>query len=99
MKRSVIMASAIALAISLVSPAIAGERTGNNGFNPIGTHVIVAAICSFSGLEDFEGGEVVPGDTQTPHESGGTIEPAGVASICQYLNPGKNPKPFPPPAE
>ena len=92
MKRSVIMASAIALAVSLVSPAIAGERTGNNGFNPIGTHVIVAAICSFSGLEDFEGGEVDPGDTQTPHESGGTIEAPGSASICRFLNPGKNPK-------
>jgi hypothetical protein len=89
MKRSVIVASAIVLAISLVSPAIAGERTGNGGFNPIGTHVIVAAICSFSGLEDFNGGPVVPGDTQTPHESGGTIEDPGVASICQLLNPGK----------
>ena len=97
MKRSVIVASAIVLAVSLVAPAVAGERTGNSGFNPIGTHIVVAAICSFSGLEDFNGGPVVPGDTQTPHESGGTIEAPGVASICQYLNPGKNPKPFPPP--
>ena len=91
MKKSVIVASAIVLAISLVSPAIAGERTGNGGFNPIGTHVIVAAICSFSGLEDFDGGAVVPGDTQTPHESGGNILPPGVASVCQFLNPGNNP--------
>ena len=90
MKRSVIMASALVFAISLVSPAIAGERTGNGGFNPIGTHVVVAAICSFSGLEDFEGGDViVPGNTQTPHESGGVVNPPGVASVCQYLNPGK----------
>jgi hypothetical protein len=88
MKRFVIVASAIVLA-SLVSPAIAGERTGNGGFNPIGTHVIVAAICSFSGLEDFEGAEDVdPGDTQTPHESGGVIGEPGSASICQLLNPG-----------
>lgn len=94
MKRSVIVAGAIVLAISLVSPAIAGERTGNGGFTPIGTHVIVAAICSFSGLEDHP---LVPGDTQTPHESGGIINPPGVASICQFLNPGNNPKPFPAP--
>jgi hypothetical protein len=92
MKRSVIVASAIVLAASLVAPAIAGERTGNGGVTPIGTHVIVAAICSFSGLEDFNGGAVVPGDTQTPHESGGTIAPAGSASVCQFLNPGNNPK-------
>ena len=92
MKKSVIVASAIVLAVSLVSPAIAGERTGNGGFNPIGTHLIVAAICSFSGLEDNNGGAVVPGDTQTPHESGGTIQAPGSASICQFLNPGKNPK-------
>ena len=92
MKRSVIVASAIVLGISLVSPVLAGERTGNGGFNPIGTHLIVAAICSFSGLEDFNGGAVVPGDTQTPHESGGTIEAPGSASICQFLNPGNNPK-------
>ena len=91
MKRSLIVASAIVLAVSLVSPAIAWERTGNNGFNPIGTHVVVAAICSFSGLEDFNGGDVVPGDTQTPHEEGGNILPAGVASICRYLNPGNKP--------
>ena len=83
------VASAFVWAISLVSPAIAGERKGNGGFNPIGTHAVVAAICSFSGLEDHEGGPVVPGDTQTPHESGGTIEPAGSASICNLLNPGK----------
>ena len=89
MKKSVIVASAIVLAISLVSPALAGERTGNGGFTPIGTHVIVAAICSFSGLEDFDGGPVVPGNTQTPHESGGTIEAPGSASICSLLNPGK----------
>ena len=89
MMRSVIVASAIVLGISLVSPALAGERTGNGGFNPIGTHVVVAAICSFSGLEDFNGGPVVPGDTQTPHESGGTIEAPGSASICSILNPGK----------
>lgn len=89
MKKSVIVASAIVLAVSLVSPAVAGERTGNSGFNPIGTHVVVAAICSFSGLEDHEGGPVTPGDTQTPHESGGTIEAPGSASICQLLNPGK----------
>ena len=90
MKKSVIVASAIVLGISLVSPALAGERTGNGGFTPIGTHTIVAAICSFSGLEDFEGAPtVVPGNTQTPHESGGTIEAPGVASICSVLNPGK----------
>ena len=89
MMRSVIVASAIVLGISLVSPALAGERTGNGGFNPIGTHVVVAALCSFSGLEDFDGGPVVPGDTQTPHESGGTIEAPGSASICNLLNPGK----------
>ena len=90
MKTSVIVASAIVFAISLVSPALAGERTGNGGFTPIGTHVIVAAICSFSGLEDFEGAdEVVPGNTQTPHESGGTIEAPGSASVCNFLNPGK----------
>ena len=89
MKKPVIVASAFVWAISLVSPAIAGERTGNGGFNPIGTHVVVAAICSFSGLEDHEGGPVTPGDTQTPHESGGTIEAPGSASICNLLNPGK----------
>ena len=89
MMRSVFVASAIVLGISLVSPALAGERTGNGGFNPIGTHVVVAAICAFSGLEDFDGGPVVPGDTQTPHESGGTIEAPGSASICNLLNPGK----------
>jgi hypothetical protein len=89
MKKSVIAASAMALAISLVSPAIAGERTGNGGFNPIGTHTVVAAICSFSGLEDHEGGAVTPGDTQTPHESGGIIEAPGSAAVCNFLNPGK----------
>ena len=94
MRKSVIAATAIVLAVSLVAPALAGERTGNGGFNPIGTHVVVAAICAFSGLEDDP---LEPGNTQTPHESGGIIEPAGVASICQYLNPGNNPKPFPPP--
>ena len=63
MKKSVIVASAIVLAISLVSPAIAGERTGNGGFNPIGTHVIVAAICSFSGLRTST---VAPLSRETP---------------------------------
>ena len=91
MKKSLIVATAIVMAVSLVAPAVAGERTGSNGFNPIGTHIVVAAICAFSGLEDNDGGDVEPGNTQTPHESGGNVLPAGVASVCQSLNPGKNP--------
>ena len=95
--KSSFFAAVTILGIGLSSPTFAGEQRGNGGSTPIGTYVVVAAICAFSGLEDVNPSR---GDTQTPHEEGGHVLPAGVASICQFLNPGKNPKtPPPPPAE
>jgi hypothetical protein len=89
MRKLVIAATGLIVGISLAAPSFAGERTGNGGVTPIGTRIVLAAICAFSGLEDHEGGAVTPGDTQTPHESGGTTFPGGVAAICHLLNPGK----------
>jgi hypothetical protein len=92
-KKPLLYAS-ITILMGLSSAAFGGERKGNGGSTPIGTYVVIAAMCAFSGLEDVNPS---PGDTQTPHEEGGNTFPAGVASICQFLNPGKNPKPPPPP--
>jgi hypothetical protein len=96
-KKTFVFAAVTVLGVGLSSASFAGEQRGNGGQTPIGTHVVIAAICAFSGLEDVNPS---PGDTQTPHEEGGHVLPAGVAAICQFLNPGKNPKtPPPPPAE
>jgi hypothetical protein len=96
-KKSFVFAAVTILGVGLSAPSFAGEQRGNGGSTPIGTYVVIAAICAFSGLEDVNPS---PGDTQTPHEEGGNVAPPGVASICQFLNPGKNPKtPPPPPAE
>ena len=95
-RQPLLFAATTALAVGLVSPAFAGEVTGSGKQTPIGTYVVMAAICAFSGLEDHPH---EPGNTQTPHEAGGVINPAGVASICQFVNPGKNPKTPPPPPE
>ena len=95
-KRSTLCAAVATLGVGIASPSFAGEQKGNGGTTPIGMHVVFAALCAFSGLEDVNPS---PGDTQTPHEEGGNIFPAGVASVCQFLNPGKNPKTPPPPPE
>jgi hypothetical protein len=100
LKKLVYLAIPALLGVSLASPSFAGERGGNGALNPIGLGLTAAAICAFSGLEDQEGppgtfGPIVPGDTQTPHEEAGNILAAGVAKICQFLNPGNNPKPPP----
>jgi hypothetical protein len=96
-KKASFFAAVTILGVGICAPTFAGEQRGNGGATPIGTYVVIAAICAFSGLEDVNPS---PGDTQTPHEEGGNVAPAGVASICQFLNPGKNPKtPPPPPAE
>jgi len=93
--KSVVFAAAFTVSACLAAPSFAGERTGNGGFTPIENIVIAAnplvrnAICAFSGLEDNDGGPVNPGDTQTPHEEGGNIQPPGVARICSLLNYGK----------
>ena len=101
--RKLALLAAVAVGVGLAAPSFAGERGGNGAWTPIGTYVVVAAICSFSGLEDQDHGgpvgDVVPGVTQTPHAEGGHTNPPGVASVCQFLNPGKNPKPGPPPPE
>lgn len=95
-KKPLLFAALSTLGVGLAAPSFAGETKGNGGATPIGTHVVLAAICAFSGLEDVDPS---PGDTQTPHEEGGNINPPGVAAICQFLNPGKNPKTPPPPPE
>jgi hypothetical protein len=93
--KTVALAAAFTLSAGLAAPSFAGERTGNGGFTPIENIVLVAsplvrnAICAFSGLEDNDGGPVNPGDTQTPHEEAGIIQPPGVARICSILNYGK----------
>lgn len=87
--------------------ALAGERAGNGNWTPINSDndsVSDASpnnsICAFSGLEDDNnlGG---PGQVQTPHGETAfdIVFPPGVASICQYLNNGNNPKPPPPSPE
>jgi hypothetical protein len=89
MIKKLALATLAAASVGIATPAFAGEVTGNGGLTPIsplGVRVVVAAICAFSGLEDHP---LDPGDTQTPHESGGTISPGGVARICAALNPGK----------
>ena len=97
LKRPLLFAAATIVGAGLASPSFAGEQKGNNGGpTPIGTYAVLAALCAFSGLEDHNPSR---GDTQTPHEEGGNVFPAGVASVCQFLNPGKNPKPPPPPPE
>jgi len=96
LKRPLVLAAATIVGIGLAAPSFAGEQKGNGGSTPIGTYVVLAALCAFSGLEDVDPS---PGDTQTPHEEGGNTYPGGVASVCQFLNPGKNPKPPPPPPE
>jgi hypothetical protein len=86
MIRKLTVATVAALGMSLATSAFAGEVTGQGKPNPIGLRIILTAICAFSGLEDSPH---APGNTQTPHESGGTIFPAGVAQICSIVNPGK----------
>lgn len=80
--------------------ASAGERTGNGGSTPIQNLILmilgipldgptVNSLCAYSGLEDNDGGDVNPGDTQTPHETGGEVLDPGVARDCSELNYGK----------
>jgi hypothetical protein len=95
-KKTFVFAAVTVLGVGFSSSSLAGEQRGDGGTTPIGTYAVLAAICAFSGLEDVNPS---PGDTQTPHEAGGQINPAGVAAICQFLNPGKNPKTPPPPPE
>lgn len=95
-----ILAVTIGMILSHVS--FAGERGGNGEWTAIDWNPkTMAAICAYSGLEDQDHGgpvpDVVPGDTQTPHEENGFDLPPGVAQICQYLNNGRNPKQPPPP--
>ena len=104
MKKTTVLATAALLTIGVAAPSFAGERGGSGKWTPIGLGLVSAAICAFAGLEDqhhppAEPGDVVPGVTQTPHSENGVTFPAGVASICQFLNNGKNPKPPPPPPE
>ena len=87
--------------------AFAGERAGNGEWTPIQqeeNHVGAPAEpknaeCAFSGLQDDEwetlGG---PGSVQTPHGEPAFDEffPPGIASVCQFLNNGNNPKEPPP---
>jgi hypothetical protein len=80
------LATLAAVGVGIAMPSFAGEVTGNGGITPIALRIGLAAICAFSGLEDHP---LDPGDTQTPHESGGEISPGGVARICSVLNPGK----------
>jgi hypothetical protein len=96
MKKPMLFAAATILGMGLASPSFAGETKGNGGQTPIGTYVVMAAICAFSGLEDVSPS---PGDTQTPHEQLGIYPPPGAAAICQFLKPGKNPTTPPPPPE
>ena len=103
MKKTLLAAAAL-IAMGVAAPSSAGERGGSGKWTPIGLGLVPAAICAFSGLEDqhhppAEPGDVVPGETQTPHYENGVIFPPGVASICQFLNNGKNPKPPPPSPE
>ena len=104
MNRVALVSSVIVMSVGLTGQALAGERGGSGKWTPIGLGTVVASICSFSGLEDQDHGQevvpdVVPGETQTPHSENGNSFPPGVAAICQFLNPGKNPKvPPPPPA-
>jgi hypothetical protein len=89
MARKLALVAIAAFGVGITAPSSAGEVTGNGGITPIsplGIRVVAAAICAFSGLEDHP---INPGDTQTPHESDGTIFPGGVARICAALNPGK----------
>ena len=95
-KKSLVFAAVTTLGVGLSSSSFAGEQRGDGGSTPIGTYVVIAALCAFSGLEDVNPS---PGDTQTPHEEGGNVFPPGVAAVCQFLNPGKNPKTPPPPPE
>ena len=95
-KKTFVFAAVTILGVGFSSASLAGEQRGDGGVTPIGTYAVLAAICAFSGLEDVN---PTPGDTQTPHEVNGQIAPAGVAAICQFLNPGKNPKTPPPPPE
>ena len=76
MKRPLLFAATTMLGLGLAFPSFAGETTGNGGQTPIGTKVVLAAICAFSGLEDVN---PTPGDTQTPHEQGGIFE--GVSQL------------------
>jgi len=85
--KTVSLAAVATAGIILASPAFAGEVTGNGKSTPIRDRI--AAICSYSGLEDGAGGG--PGVTQTPAGEGGNRPPPGAAAICAWLNPGKKP--------
>jgi len=88
MFRKLLLTTAVAaLGIGLSVSSLAGEVKGNGGRTPIGTYIVIAALCAFSGLEDANN-PVVPGDTQTPHEEGGNYPPPGAAQACSFLNPG-----------
>ena len=95
MMKRLALVGVLTLGVGLAASSYAGERTGNSGFTPIENILLVAnplvrnAICAFSGLEDNNGGPVNPGDTQTPHEEGGTVAQPGVARVCSLLNYGK----------
>ena len=68
--------------IILASPTFAGEVNGKGDSTPIRN--FIAAICSFSGLEDGDpmhpDAPSGPGVTQTPHSVEGTFPPPGAAA-------------------
>ena len=86
------LAAVATAGIILATPAFAGEVDGNGRSTPI--RDFIAAICSFSGLEDGDGAGAPsgPGVTQTPHAVEGTSPPPGAAAICAFLNPGNKPE-------
>lgn len=68
--------------------AFAGEVTGTGQGTPlnarvgptdrVGNAVVSPSRCAFSGLEDHDGGTVVPGEVQTPKGAPGSV----VAAYC-----------------
>lgn len=86
----------VAATLGTGASAFAGERTGEGKPTPIdsGTRngkAVPAAICAFSGLEDFDQeGDVQPGEVQTPHGESAfdVVFPPGSARICSVLNHG-----------
>ena len=97
MIKQIIAAGILATAtIGVGSSAFAGERGGNGEPTPIkgeqpGTPGVPAALCAFSGLEDFDfEGEVQPGEVQTPHGESAfdVVFPPGSARACSMLNFG-----------
>ena len=81
----------VVASLTMGSSVLAGEVTGNDKTTPVGRGETRAALCAYSGLEDFDGAQPVqPGVTQTQHENGSDPFVPGATRYCRVTTWGHN---------